>query len=89
MELNVVEKTKNKLKIEVKGETHTFLNLLRAKAWEAKAKQASYVIEHPYLSEPKIVVYGDDPKKILTNASQLMIDELKEFSKEFDRALKK
>ena len=89
MELKIIEKTKKKIKVEVRGETHTFLNLLSSKAWEAKAKQSSYIIEHPYLSEPKIVVYGDNPQKILLNASQLMIDELKEFSKHFNNTVKK
>ena len=56
MELKVLENTKSRLKIEVKGESHTLLNLLRRNSWDAKAGQASYMIEHPMLSHPKIII---------------------------------
>jgi len=89
MKLEVVEDEKNKMKIAVHGESHTLLNVLRENAWQAKADQASYIIEHPYLSPPLLVVQSDNPKKNLTSAIQLVIDQSKEFEKEFSAATKK
>jgi DNA-directed RNA polymerase subunit L len=89
MQLNVLEKKQSKMKIEIVDETHTLLNLLRENSWKKGAKQASYIIEHPYLSQPKIVVSGENPRKVLNDASQLIIDDAEEFSKQFKRAVKK
>ena len=84
-----LEKGNEKISLEVRGETHTFLNLLRENVWKAGGKQASYVIEHPYLSEPKLTVRAKNPKKILDNAAQMIIDQTKDFEREFKRVLKK
>ena len=89
MKLEVVEDEKTKLKVAVHGESHTLLNLLRENAWVAKADQAAYLIDHPYLSVPEIIVQSDSPKKTLTSAVQLVIDQAKEFEKEFSAAVKK
>jgi len=89
MKLNVLESTENKLVIEVHGEDHTFLNILTERSWASGCKQASYIIEHPYLSKPKIIVMAQNPKKILDSAAQMIIEEAKAFEKEFKRALPK
>jgi DNA-directed RNA polymerase subunit L len=89
MELSVVEKGKEKLKVEVRGESHTLLNVLRENAWKAGAGQASYMIEHPYMAEPKIIVKAKDPKKVLTSAAQAMSDDSKTFLTAFKRACKR
>ncbi len=89
MEIRTVEKGKNLLKVEVKGESHTLLNLMREKLWKAGAQQASYMIKHPYLSNPVIVVRSADPKKTLSGAAQLVLNDAKEFGKEFSRLAKK
>ncbi len=85
MKLQVLEKKKDKLSLEIEGETHTFLNLLRENVWKAGGKQASYIIRHPYLSEPKFIVRANDPKKTLDKAAQMIIDQ----AKEFENAVKK
>lgn len=89
MKLRKLEKGKEKLVLEVAGETHTLLNLLRENAWKEDAKQAAYIVEHPYLSQPKIIIRAEDPKKVLSNAAQLVIDEASDFRKEWKRALAK
>jgi len=89
MELRVLEKKKDKLKVEVIGESHTLLNLLRENAWKEKVDQASYMIEHPYLSQPKIIVRAKNPKRVLVNSAQIIIDDSKGFSREFKRAVRK
>ncbi len=88
MKLDVLESGKNKLKLAVHGETHTLMNILRENCWKEKANQATYTMEHPYLSDPYITVRSDDPKKTLKSAAQLLIDQTKEFSKEFNKAAK-
>lgn len=89
MAIKVLEKKKDKLKIEVDGETHTLLNLLREKTWKAGARQSAYIIKHPYLSQPEIIIRAKNPGRVLNDAAQLIIDDAKEFGKEFGRALKK
>ena len=37
MDLNVLEKKKDKIIVEVRGESHTLLNLVREKSWKAGA----------------------------------------------------
>jgi DNA-directed RNA polymerase subunit L len=89
MEIKVLEKSNESLKLEIVGETHTLLNLLREKSWKSGATQASYMIEHPYLSNPKISVRAKNPKKVLADAAQMVADDASEFGKEFGRQLKK
>jgi len=89
MELKVIEKKPDKLSMEVVGETHTLLNVLTEYAWEAKASQASYIIDHPYLSQPELTVKSKNPKKTLSDAAQIIIDNTREFKVGFERALKK
>ncbi len=89
MELKVLEKKKDKMKVEVIGESHTLMNLLRENAWKEKADQATYMIEHPELSQPKIIIKAKNPKKVMVDSAQMVIDDAKGFSREFKRAMKK
>jgi DNA-directed RNA polymerase subunit L len=89
MTIKVLEKKKDKLKVEVVGESHTLLNLLREKAWKVGAKQSAYIIKHPYLSQPEIIIRAKNPGKVLNDAAQLIIDDAKEFGKGFKRTLKR
>ncbi|MBI4020202.1 MAG: DNA-directed RNA polymerase subunit L [Candidatus Aenigmarchaeota archaeon] len=89
MELEIAESQKDCVKVIVKGESHTLCNLLREKSWEAGAKQAAYMVEHPYMSDPKIIVRAANPKKVLRDAAQMVVDEAMDFEKEFKRALKR
>jgi len=88
MKLKIVEKGKEKMKIEVGGETHTFLNLLREKAWESGCDQASYIVEHPYQSDPIVIVKAKNPIKVLSDAGTKVTDQVKEFSRHFSRLAK-
>ena len=89
LKLTVLEKEKDVLKIEVAGEGHTLLNALRDAAWKAGAHQATYVVSHPYLSNLQLVIRATYPKKVLTDACQLVLDDAKDFQKEFARAQKR
>ena len=88
MKLKYLEKKKDKINIEVMGASHTLLNLLRENAWKAGASQASYIIKHPYLSNPNIIVRSDKAKKVLSDAAQFIIDDAEAFKRGFKRALK-
>ena len=88
MKLRAVEKKKNKWKLGVEGEDHALLNLLRENAWKAGAKQASYAIEHPYLSTPVISVRGANPKNILADSAKAIIDDTTALRREAKRAFK-
>lgn len=89
MELSAIEKAKEKLRVEVRGETHTILNLIRENSWKAGAKQASYIIQHPYISQPEVIIRSRNPAKTLKDAAQIAIDDAKEFSVAFKRAMKR
>ncbi|MEM5798576.1 MAG: DNA-directed RNA polymerase subunit L [Candidatus Aenigmatarchaeota archaeon] len=87
MEIAILEETDNKIVIEVRGEDHTLLNILREACWQEGAEQASYMIEHPYMSQPKLIVYGKNPRKIVMSAAQAVINLAQEFSTEIKKAI--
>jgi DNA-directed RNA polymerase subunit L len=89
MELKAVESQDEKIRVRVSGETHTLMNILTEYAWEAGASQASYTVEHPYLSQPVISIRSKNPRKTLGDAAQIIIDRSKDFKAAFDRAVKK
>ena len=86
MKLTAVEKKKDKWKLEIDGEDHSLINLLRENAWKKGAKQATYTIKHPYLSKPEITVIGANPKKILAESAQAIITDTKAFERDFKKA---
>lgn len=88
MELSVSEKTKDGIKVEVGGETHTLLNLIRENTAKAGAGQVSYAIEHPYMSSPKLTVKSGQPKKLLKEAAEKVAEDAGKFRKAFEAELK-
>jgi len=89
MELNVLQDEKSLLKVEAVGETHTLMNILRENCWKCGATQATYIVEHPYLAHPKIIVRGASPRKTLDDAAQLTEKQLADFLSAFRKASKK
>ena len=89
MKLNVLEDSKGLLKLELQGETHTLANLLREQSWLTGARQAAYAIDHPNLSHPVVTIRAANPRKVLSEAVANVLEQSKEFSKEFERALKR
>ncbi len=86
MQLEVIQSEKDKLKISVKGESHTLTQLLAAKASD-KANVAS-IQRHPTES-PIIVVHGKNPKKVLEDAAADIVAKCEDLKKEFARAFEK
>jgi len=92
MELDIVEDKKNRMVFELKGETHTFCNILRKELWNDKhVKIATYNIEHPLIGVPKIIVETDgkkSPKKALQEAVKRIEKINDNFKKQFMKEAK-
>ena len=90
MELNIIEEGKNRIVVEIKGEDHTFCNLLRKELWNDKhVKAAAYTVDHPEVKEPKLIVETDgkaDPKKAMIDAAKRVRKDFDKFLKIFDKA---
>ncbi len=71
MELDFIEKDKNRLKFEIKGEGNSFCNILKREMWDSKDIEISgYKIKHSLISQPlfTIQVAKGDPKKTVLDA---------------------
>ena len=75
MEIKVQENTKNRLKLEFVGKTHTLCNLLSKELWNDKdIVIAGYTLEHPVVSNSVLTVEtskGDANKAFLDAISRL------------------
>lgn len=87
MKIEVLENEDEKLKIEIDTNL-TLVNLLNEKIWEQKVEVSAYKQEHPYLSKPVILVKSKNPKKAVVDAADAVIEEIKEFRKQFSAAVK-
>ncbi|MBR9702679.1 DNA-directed RNA polymerase subunit L, partial [Candidatus Woesearchaeota archaeon] len=66
MEINVLEKKKNRLVFEIKGADHTLCNALKDELWNDKdVSAAAYSIDHPMKAVPKFIIETkkNDPVK--------------------------
>ena len=83
MDLNVVEQGKNKLVLEVMGESHTFCNAIKDELWNDKhVKIASYAINHPLEKVPHFIVETDGsetPEAALSAAAKRLGKEAGKF----------
>jgi DNA-directed RNA polymerase subunit L len=87
MKIEVLENVDNKLKIEVHTNL-TLVNLLNDNIWKQKVDAAAYKMDHPYLSKPVILVRAKNPKKAVLDAAEQIIEDVKEFRKHFQNAMK-
>lgn len=89
MKINILEKTKNKLKIELEGEGHTFCNLLTHTLLQDNiVEMAGYDIPHPLISNPilQIRMKGNrSPENALARALTLIRETTDVFLKEFEK----
>lgn len=91
MELKVHENTKNRLKLEFIGKTHTLCNLLSKELWSDKdIVIAGYTLEHPSISNAVLTVETSkgDAKKALLDAINRLAKTDKEFLSGFKSAAK-
>lgn len=90
MKITVLERAKNKLRIEIEGEGHTFCNLLQHILLEDKTvEMAGYNIPHPLVGKPILHVKtreGRSPEEVLLKALERIGELSSEFLKEFEKA---
>jgi DNA-directed RNA polymerase subunit L len=91
MEVKVLQKTKNELKIEIIGEDHTFCNLLQNVLLQDKNVEiAGYDQPHPLIRSSIVYVRTKrdvSPDKTLLSALANIKDLNKEFNEKFERAV--
>ncbi len=85
MEFIVIEESKTKLVFELKGETHTFCNLLKEELQTIKGVvTVSYRIDHPLTGVPRFLLEtkGAEPRKALKEALASIKKKAEAFRKE-------
>ncbi|HWR25678.1 MAG TPA: DNA-directed RNA polymerase subunit L [Methanosarcina sp.] len=90
MELNILSKTDRELEVELIGETHTLLNMLRDNLIRDKRVEAAfYDMKHVSISEPILYIKtdGTDPIEVLKDAASMIIAECDEFTDVFSKAV--
>ena len=88
MEIEVISKSKNKIVFELKGEGHTFCNLLRDELWEEKDVIASgYHIKHPLVGIPKFV--AETKSSEVTDALEAASKSVKKMTQDFKKSFSK
>ncbi len=86
MNLKILNKTDTELEMEIAGETHTLLNLLKTILLEDDAVEiATYDIKYLGISEPIMYVRTSDrdPVQVVRNALHKMISMCDEFKSIF------
>ncbi|MBE0523480.1 MAG: DNA-directed RNA polymerase subunit L [Methanosarcinales archaeon] len=87
MNLKIIEKTDDEIRIELAGESHTLLNVLKSSLLEdPNIEVATYDIKHPTISEPILFVKtnGADPVVAVKEASERIIAVYEEFKAVFN-----
>lgn len=81
MEINILKDEKEAMEFELKGEGHTFCNILRVELWNVEDIDfVGYNIKHPLISSPVffVNVKKGKPKKVLLVAVDSLKDKVKE-----------
>lgn len=90
MELNILSKTENELEVELKGETHTLLNLLKERLIkDNRVEIVFYDMKHVSISDPILYVKtdGTNPIEVLKDAAKIIISQCDEFIDVFSKAI--
>ena len=91
MEVKVLQKTKNELRVEIVGEDHTFCNLLQNVLLQDKNVEiAGYDQPHPLIRSSIVYVRTKrdiSPEKTMQSALASIRDLNKEFNEKFERAV--
>ena len=93
MDLRVIERGESELEIEIAGEDHTFMNVLKGALLEAEEVSAATYDMNPEQSggqtEPVLTIKtedGTDPIDALEDAAGRMKAQLTDFQEAFDAA---
>jgi DNA-directed RNA polymerase subunit L len=84
--LKILKKTEDEIRIEFEGESHTLLNLLRTELLaDKRVKLATYDTKFPIMDNPifRLKTDGSDPVAVLREASARIAGQSLEFSSKF------
>ncbi len=94
MELRVIDKEPNELSIEIAGENHTFMNVLKGALLETEGVAAATYDVNPEQSggqtEPVLTIKtedGVDPLDALENGSENVIEKTTDLQAAYDAAV--
>ncbi|ABE52349.1 DNA-directed RNA polymerase subunit L [Methanococcoides burtonii] len=90
MELKILEKSDDEMKMEIAGESHTLLNMLKIILLEdERVHTASYDMKHVTISEPVLFIKTEnaDPIDVVKAAVAKLITECEEFVTVFNKAV--
>lgn len=96
MNVKILERNPNEIRLEIEGEGHTFCNVLQKTLLEDEAIEiAGYNIQHPLVSNPVVYVRmkkGRRPRKkgeiALLEAAEKIKLRTQEFKTSLEKALK-
>ena len=86
MELVMIEQEKHRVKFILKGEEHSFCDVLRKEIWQGKDVDISgYHVAHPQVSEPSFVVQTKktDVNTVVLDAAERLHATATELKKSF------
>lgn len=89
MELKIVDKSDNDMHLEIIGESHTLLNMLKSVLLaDERVHTASYDMKHVTISDPILYVMTEnvDPIVVVKDAVITLIAECDEFISVFNEA---
>ncbi|PTD94029.1 DNA-directed RNA polymerase subunit L [archaeon SCG-AAA382B04] len=82
MEYEILEESKNEIKLELLDEEHTMGNLLKSSfIKDERVKVASYDMDHPTMSNPVLhieVKEGEDIEDVINDKTDSLIEEFKD-----------
>jgi DNA-directed RNA polymerase subunit L len=96
MDIKVLKKTTDEMRIEISGEGHTFCNVLQKALLEDETVESGgYSVEHPLISSPIVYVRMKErrkpekrPETALKEAAEKIRHRNREFISSFEKALK-
>lgn len=90
MNLKVLQRSKNELKLEIQGEGHTFCNLLQSVLLQDKSvEMAGYDVPHPMILSSTLYIRTKrewSPEKALARALTKVGEMSNEFLEKLDKA---
>mgnify|MGYP000504206079 CR=1 FL=1 len=90
MELKIIDKTDDEMHLEIVGETHTLLNMLKSVLLDDERVQiATYDMKHVSISDPVLFVKtdGTDPIEVVKDALKELVSQCDEFISVFTSAV--
>lgn len=96
MNIKVLKKTSDELRIEIENEGHTFCNVLQKALLEDKSvEMAGYDIPHPLVANPIVYVHmkkgrkpDKKPETVMREAAKKIRNQTKQFRNSLTKALK-